>query len=317
MTSPLTGTVLYGYDDVGNRTRLEYPGGEVVSSTYDALNRLETVEDWEGGETRYAYDPAGRVLTETRASRLLTTTYGYDEAGRLERITHTGAHWVLASYTYTLDAVGHRTAVAEYILPPAPPVYLPLVLLDSDGGDSADGEGGALPPQPFDSPLAPPGDEVETSESDTEQVGMELDASSSLTCTYPQAITGTQVISYTYDGLHRLVEAAYSSGECFEYLYDPVGNRKALTETTAFTQTVVTTYTYDFANRLTGVGGVEYTWDARGNLVYGGVFTYTTDGAGRMVGAESLTRTLVYTYNGDGLRVASLLTGRKPFSPGM
>jgi hypothetical protein len=34
-----------------------------------------------------------------------------------------------------------------------------------------------------------------------------------------------------------------------------------------------TTYTYDAANRLTSVGGVPYTWDARGNLIGNGVFT--------------------------------------------
>ena len=40
---------------------------------------------------------------------------------------------------------------------------------------------------------------------------------------------------------------------------------------------------YDAANRLTGVDGVSYTWDARGNLRSNGVFTYTYDGAGHRV----------------------------------
>ncbi|MDY7078647.1 MAG: hypothetical protein SXV54_17165, partial [Chloroflexota bacterium] len=71
---------------------------------------------------------------------------------------------------------------------------------------------------------------------------------------------------------------AGSSGESFEYRYDAVGNRLALTET--ITSTVVTTYTYDAANRLTSAGDVTYTWDDRGNLVSDGTFTYAYNGAG-------------------------------------
>ena len=80
-----------------------------------------------------------------------------------------------------------------------------------------------------------------------------------LETTLPHAITDTQVTSYTYDPLGRLSGAAYSSGECFRYGYDRVGNRTAQTQT--ITSTLVTTYTYDVANRLTKVGGVTYTWD--------------------------------------------------------
>ena len=69
------------------------------------------------------------------------------------------------------------------------------------------------------------------------------------------------------------------------------------------------TYTYDAANRLTWANEVEYTYDNRGNLTHDGVYTYTWDAAGRLVQAESITHTLVYTYNGDGVRVASAADG--------
>jgi len=99
----------------------------------------------------------------------------------------------------------------------------------------------------------------------------------------------------------------YSTGEQFEYAYDEVGNRTTYTVTLG--STTVTTYTYDAANRLTAAGDVAYTWDARGNLVNDGTFTYTYDAAGRLVGAQSITSTLVYTYNGDGLRVSRSANG--------
>jgi RHS repeat-associated protein len=114
----------------------------------------------------------------------------------------------------------------------------------------------------------------------------------------------TRVITYTYDPLNRLTGADYSTGESFAYQYDPVGNRTVMTDATG-----VTTYTFDAANRLTNVGGVAYTWDARGNLVSDDIFTYTYSAAGRLVRAESVTVTLVYTYNTQGLRVAQSVDG--------
>jgi len=83
---------------------------------------------------------------------------------------------------------------------------------------------------------------------------------------------------------------------------DAVGNRTVHSAT--ITTTLVTTYTYDAANRLTWANDVVYTWDDRGNLLAAGPDSYGYDGAGRMVRAEGVTSTLVYTYNANGLRVA-------------
>lgn len=81
-------------------------------------------------------------------------------------------------------------------------------------------------------------------------------------------------------------------------------NRKALTRTE---DTIA--YQYDAANRLTQVGGVSYTWDdiptrsVGRNLLNDGLFTYTWNASGRLVMAQSISHTVVYTYNGDGVRV--------------
>jgi RHS repeat-associated protein len=113
-----------------------------------------------------------------------------------------------------------------------------------------------------------------------------------ITATAPEVVE-TRVISYTYDPLYRLSGAYYSTGESFEYVYDAVGNRLVMT-----TSNGSTSYEYDVANRLTNVNGVAYTWDDNGNLLSDGVFTYTYDAANRM-----------YTYTGDGLRVAQSVSG--------
>jgi RHS repeat-associated protein len=123
----------------------------------------------------------------------------------------------------------------------------------------------------------------------------------------------TRVITYTYDPLHRLTGAEYSTGERYEYAYDAVGNRTAYTVTTPLAGTAVTTYTYDAANRLLISSSpqrlITYTWDARGNLIGDGTFTYAYSAAGKMVRAQSITATIVYTYTADGLRVAQAVAG--------
>jgi len=129
------------------------------------------------------------------------------------------------------------------------------------------------------------------------------------------------VISYTYDPLNRLVEAAHSSGERFQYNYDSVGNITAFTET--ITSTAVTTYTYNTANQLTTARSSDdgvtwyYTFDQRGNLTRqtpggtnpaAGETRYTYNSAGQLVRVELYTAGAYVilaeaAYNGDGERV--------------
>jgi len=116
-----------------------------------------------------------------------------------------------------------------------------------------------------------------------------------------------RVIEYEYDGLYRLVDADYSSGERFEYAYDAVGNRTAYTAT--ITQTTVTTYTYDAADRLVKLGDVDYTWDDVGRLVDDGTYTYTWDAAGRLITVTDGVDTLGFCYDGDGNRLARTVNG--------
>jgi YD repeat-containing protein len=81
----------------------------------------------------------------------------------------------------------------------------------------------------------------------------------------------TTTISYSYDPLHRLVAADYSSGESHIYTYDPVGNVTAYDRTLGG-NLVTTTYTYDAANQLlTAQASNEptiwyYQYDANGSL---------------------------------------------------
>ncbi len=135
-----------------------------------------------------------------------------------------------------------------------------------------------------------------------------------------EVLTGTtRTITNTYDSLGRLIEADYSTSESFEYIYDAVGNRRMMTSTTPLSGTVVTTYTFDAANRLTGQvrsdnRAYTYTWSARGQMLAEytqgtPVRTFSYDGAGRMVEATVFTLTTRFTYNGLGARVTVEVVG--------
>ena len=98
-------------------------------------------------------------------------------------------------------------------------------------------------------------------------------------------------ISYSYDGLLRLTEAAESPGAVYTYTYDLAGNR-----TSAWVDSLlVQSASYNDANQVVG-----WTYDATGNLISTGVVTYTYDALNRQIARDSVA----YDYNGDGVLVA-------------
>ena len=120
----------------------------------------------------------------------------------------------------------------------------------------------------------------------------------------PTLPTGTQTINYVYDPLNRLKEANYPDGRYYHYSYDNVGNRL-----TASDQLATTTYTYDDANRLASVNGVQYSYDANGNLLSDGVNSYVYDSANRLISQAGPAGTITYGYNGLGDRLQESVNG--------
>ena len=119
----------------------------------------------------------------------------------------------------------------------------------------------------------------------------------------PLIVPITRTIVYTYDNLYRLTAADYTSGENYQYSYDPVGNRLEQVingDTTA--------YLYDAANRLEQLNGQSvYTFDNNGNLLNSDVLTNTWDAANRLVETQRDGATVVPIYNGVGDRVGQTI----------
>jgi YD repeat-containing protein len=120
----------------------------------------------------------------------------------------------------------------------------------------------------------------------------------------------TTTIDYTYDPLYRLTAADYSMGDTYRYAYDAVGNRLQQ-QTSVNGQQSTVGYQYDIANRLTNVGGVDYTWDANGNLLNDGASTYTYDPANRMSSVTQGNNSYTYNYSGLGDRLQQTVNGQR------
>jgi hypothetical protein len=112
----------------------------------------------------------------------------------------------------------------------------------------------------------------------------------------PPPVMQTVTIGYQYDALQRLGIVRDNNGNLlYRYAYNAVGNR--LSEMTALG---TKNYVYDDANRLSSVDGVNYAWDANGNLLNDGANTYAYDSANRLI---SFNNTESYAYNGLGDRL--------------
>ena len=88
----------YGYDDNGNRLS-RTSGGNTVTGTYDAQDRLKTYD----GAT-YSYTPAGDLALKEKNGQ--TTAYSYDSLGALENVTLPDG----TALDYVNDPLGRRIA---------------------------------------------------------------------------------------------------------------------------------------------------------------------------------------------------------------
>ncbi len=108
-TGSLAASYTYSYDAVGNRLSVASSQQPVVSYTYDAANRLTSVN----GQS-YTWDNNGNLVSDG------LLTYSYDQANRLKQVTQ-GAN----TYTFTYNGVGDRLqqtvgiTTTRYVLDPS------------------------------------------------------------------------------------------------------------------------------------------------------------------------------------------------------
>ena len=114
-------SMTYAYNRAGNPTLTTYPDGSQIAYTYDANGYLESIQQKEAIAPTFTslvsdidYTPTGKRATTTYANGTTTTnTYDADELYRLRTRETTGPSGALQHLTYTYDANGNVTNIAD------------------------------------------------------------------------------------------------------------------------------------------------------------------------------------------------------------
>jgi RHS repeat-associated protein len=111
--------------------------------------------------------------------------------------------------------------------------------------------------------------------------------------------------NYTYDSIYRLTNADHPAQTDETYTYDKVGNR--------LTSAQDNDWTYDANNRLSSYNGISYTYDNNGNMISkddnGSVTSYTYDYENRLVSINYELSTMNYSYDLFGKRLSKTVDG--------
>lgn len=217
--------VSYGYDAAGNRTSVTTTptAGPALTTayTYDALNRISRVTDDDGGETDYTYDLAGNV-TLIAFPNGTESVLTYDSRNRPDSVTHrdAGTLAVLASHTYTYDAVGNRLTLSEGSGRNVAYTYDALDRLvtenegtpvtygyDAAGNRTSVDVGGAVTTSTYD-------DNNRLLTAGALSFGYDLNGNTT------SINDGAETVTYTYDGIDRLVGVASPTLGNTTFAYD-------------------------------------------------------------------------------------------------
>ncbi len=282
--SPDTGSTSYTYDEAGNIAGQLDAAGGVITSTYDAVNRLTAVQFTDPsqniaytydtgtngtgrltgrtdptGTYTFSYDARGNLSQEqkTTSGILYTTGYSYNTNNVLTSITYPSGRTV----TYTRDTAGRISRV------------------DTSFGGIPQTLASSITYMPF-GPAS----------------GLVYGSSSS-SCA-------------TYDNQHRLISTVTGTSLDLAYLYDANGNITTIldTSTAPGLTDAAGVYTYQSGtNRLasiTGAAPITFGYDANGNITSQNTRTFTYDLLNRPVTvSDDSTPVATYTYNAEGQRI--------------
>ena len=203
------------YDKAGNRLTVTYPGGRVLTSTYDKRNLLKTLTD--GNSTSsYVYDQQGNRTSLTLPNGVVTAT-AFDADNRVTSIAETSNGNELYSSAYRYDKTAARTRIVE-------------------------SRGGVVVRTSI------------YTYDQTDKLLSESDGTTSIVYTYDDAdnrigktVNGVPTV-YAVDKLNRVLSSTTNGTVDASYTYDLNGSRASKT-TSAGTQN----YVYDRENRLIAV----------------------------------------------------------------
>ncbi|WP_454283842.1 RHS repeat-associated core domain-containing protein [Ralstonia pickettii] len=265
----------YAYDANGNVSSMRKRTGDVITQTWDNLNRL-TARTYPSSSdnVQFGYDLRGLRTASQYANGSHTITYVWDNAGRLINTTAGGK-----TLTYQYDAAGNRVQTTW------PDAFYTTTSYDALNRPNAIKENGSvnLASYAYD------------------------DLSRRTTVTLGNGTT----IQRSYDNqgaLATLKNFLASTSEEVQYTY----TRNQIRELTGITwsnntyqwtgaTTGTQTYTSDGLNRYTGLILLSYSYDSNGNLAGDGTWNYSYDLDNRLKTASKLPSTsATLAYDAEG-----------------
>ncbi len=296
------GVTQFEYSPNDRVSRIVYPGTQSLEFEYNLAGKYASIRDGFGNETRYIYDPLGRMEEVRDGNDGVLAQYAYNISGRLERVDL--GNGVYSTYTY--DSVGAPILVANF------------------GADD-------VVLSQFDYTYDARGQRTSMTTLDG-QWSYEYDYLGQLNRAQFDSVSPSipnQDLRYEYDALGNRVrtvmngeEALYVTNAMNQYAsvgdmtleYDADGNliRKV-------SPTDTTEYRYDFENRLIGVedgaDSWEYIYDGLGNRVAsfhnGAAVNYLVNplGPGSVVAEYDSAGALIHSYQHASDSIVSRVTG--------
>jgi YD repeat-containing protein len=308
-------TIQYVYDALNRLTRKIYPDSTEADYTYDLVSKILQVND-PTGTYAFAYDSMGRLIGTTTSYSFLTgrnfttsyiydkasnrtgftdpesgsTTYAYDTLNRPTTLTPPSA-FTSGSFGFSYDALSRRTSLTRPNNVTTSYTYdnlsRLLSVLHQLSGSTIDGATYT----------------VDNAGNRTAKTDWQAGVTS----------------NYSYDAIYELSSVLQGANTTESYSYDPVGNRLSslglspysYNSSNELTSTPNATYGYDLdGNAVTkndSTGITTYAWDFENRLTSvtlpgtGGTVSFTYDPFGRRVKKVSSAGTSIYAYDGDNL----------------
>ena len=255
--------LFYAYDSTGNKIQMTTPEAKTIKYTYDPLNRLVILRDIYNKPATYSYDSLSR-RTKVVLPNQTQGFYNYDPLSNLTNLTNKNQRGLnLSSYDYEYDPAGNRTARTEDFTKTSY-AYDALYQLQKVSTQPRYWRGQGFTTESY----------------SYDPLGNRL---SSLTNTY------------SYNPLNQLTTANNLTCQ-----YDNNGNLIKKTEKTYSHTPKITTYTYDYENRLTQIKIKENNQTRTVSFAY--------DPLGRRIKKTTSTKTTTYVYDSQDIILEYILS---------
>ncbi|MCU6480536.1 RHS repeat-associated core domain-containing protein [Arthrobacter sp. A2-55] len=312
----------YAYDNSGHQTSAAQPGAAAQIMAYDADGRLTSVVSGTTTLASYAYDTPTGTMTLTQPGVATTTTF--DPANRPKAITSKAGATTVASSTYTLDADGNPTQIANADSTTDSYTYDALNRLTKAcyGTTTCTGsatytawgygpDGQRLSQQ---TPAGTTGYTYNPAGQLTSRTGADGPATYSYDADGNLTSDGTT--GYTWNLAGNLA-STNTSGAATSYAYDALNHRTGITKSNTTTTLLTDPITGQLTQEQAANGNIirQYTYGAAalGFIAAGKAYNYIQDGKGAIRALTDSSGALQYAYTYDPYgKVTKTTTGKNP-----